>query len=106
MIVLEETLQYLLAWETVNISIRFILFAEFIVFIAYTNITENTACQEKNAPCGQNIHKYLKLLQFNKKIIPKNSRSYEKIGLVLYHVIPALYQVRDKLQPGDRREAE
>jgi hypothetical protein len=49
MIVLGETLQYLLAWDTVNISIRFILFAEFIIFIVYTNIIENIVCQEKNA---------------------------------------------------------
>jgi hypothetical protein len=38
-------LQYLPAWDTVNISIRFLLFKKFIVFIAYTNIIENTVCQ-------------------------------------------------------------
>jgi len=47
MIVLGETLQYLLAWETVSMSIKFILFTDFIVFIVYTNIIEIIVCQEK-----------------------------------------------------------
>jgi hypothetical protein len=74
MIVFGETLQYLPAWDTVSISIRFILFPEFITFIAYTNITEKTVCQEKNYPCGKNIHNYLKLLKFIKKINPNPPR--------------------------------
>jgi hypothetical protein len=37
---------------------------------------------------------------------PSIPRDCEKIGLTLFHVIPAPYQVRGKLQPGDRREAE
>jgi len=50
MMVFEETLQYLLAWETVSMSIGkssfldFIIFIEYIIFIA---ITKNTNCQEK-----------------------------------------------------------
>jgi hypothetical protein len=38
--------------------------------------------------------------------LPWREGRYEKIGLVLFHVIPAPHQVRGKLQPGDRREAE
>ncbi len=37
---------------------------------------------------------------------PRWEGGCEKIGLVLFDVIPAPYQVRGKLQPGDRREAE
>jgi hypothetical protein len=68
MIVLGETLQYLLAWETVNISIKFILFAEFIVFIAYTNIIEIIVCQEKNVTSSNNFYNHLKILNNDAKI--------------------------------------